>query len=93
MESWTDERLDDFAASLRPLPAEIASLRVEMASIRGDRASMRAELAHLAQRVDSNTEEIRLLRQDVSALQRQLAQIGWGYGFVLLAGVIGAVAF
>ena len=67
METWTDERLDDLAASLRPLPSEVAKV---------------------TEAVDRLTTETRSLRGDLSASQRQIAQIGWG----LAVALIGAVA-
>jgi hypothetical protein len=78
VEAWTDERLDDLAASLRPLPAEVARLSEQL-------ASNNAQLA-------SNTEELRLIRQDLLALHRMLAQIGWAFAFAVLAALVGIVA-
>lgn len=77
MEAWTDERLDDLAATLRPLPAEVARnteainrLADEMRSIRADMAAMRSDLV---------------------ASQRQVAQIGWTQSAALIAVVIALV--
>jgi uncharacterized protein YoxC len=66
-EAWTDERLDDLAATLRPLPTEVAKV---------------------TEAVDRLTNETHSLREDLSASQRQIAQIGW----VLAAALVGAVA-
>jgi tetrahydromethanopterin S-methyltransferase subunit B len=81
VESWTDERLDDLAASLRPLPAQMASVE--------------ERLEQLSDRMDRQTEEIRLwrseMRQDMSALQRQFAQMGWGLSFALIGAVVALI--
>ena len=52
MEAWTDERLDDLAATLRPLPAELARnteaierLTDEVRSIRTDLSSLHRQIA------------------------------------------------
>jgi hypothetical protein len=66
-ETWTDERLDDLAAALRPLPEQVAGLV--------------AAVDHLA-------DETKAMRVDLSASQRQIAQIGWG----LVAALLGALA-
>ncbi len=65
-EAWTDERLDDLAASLRPLPEQVAKVATAV--------------EHLA-------DETRSLREDLSASQRQITQIG----FMLATALIGAV--
>ena len=64
--SWTDERLDDLAAALRPLPDQVAKLT--------------AAVEHLS-------DETKSLQLDLSATQRQIAQIG----FMLAASLMGAV--
>jgi len=67
MEAWTDDRLDDLAAALRPLPAELA----------------RSTAA-----IERQGEELRAIRADLSALQRQIAQIGWGLSAALAGRII-----
>jgi prefoldin subunit 5 len=74
MEAWTDERLDDLAESLRPLPGEVAALRVEMGAVRAD-------LRRFGETQDR-------LAQDLSALQRQIAQIGWGLSAALVGVLV-----
>jgi hypothetical protein len=73
LEAWTDERLDDLAATLRPLPAEMAQLR--------------AELVRVTSAVEHLVEQNRAIRADLSAVHRLIAQIGWGL-FAALAGVL-----
>ena len=86
MDAWTDERLDDLAASLRPLPAEMARHSAEL-------ARQSADLGRVSQLVERNTEELRAIGHDLSALHRLLAQIGWGLGFAVLAALIGLLGF
>ena len=88
MEAWTDERLDDLAATLRPLPAQMARnteaierLTEEMSSMRGETSSMRGD--HRADFAD--------IRADLSALHRQIAQIGWGLSAALVGVLIALV--
>ena len=71
---WTDERLDDLAATLN---ASIADLREE---IRALRTEMRAEFSLVRQ-------ELSVMRQDFSAMQRQIAQIGWALVGTLIAAL------
>ena len=70
MEAWTDERLDDLAATLRPLPAE---------------------LARNTEAIERLTDEVRSIRTDVSSLQRQIAQIGWGLSFAFVGTMIALI--
>jgi chromosome segregation ATPase len=63
VEAWTDERLDDLAATLRPLPAQMARNTEALERITDEMRSMREEMA--------------AVRADLSASQRQIAQIGW----------------
>lgn len=84
MEAWTDERLDDLAATLRPLPGEAARnteaierATEEMRFMRADLSTMRADLA--------------AFRSDFSASQRQMAQIGWAMATSLVGVIIAAV--
>jgi Holliday junction resolvasome RuvABC endonuclease subunit len=81
VEAWTDERLDDLAASLRPLPAQMARVEERL-------ESMDHRLEHL-------TEEMRLMRsemrQDMSALQRQFAQQGWAMAIALIGALVAVI--
>ena len=54
METWTDERLDDLAATLRPLPAEVARLSAEVRSVTEETRAFRQEMR----------EDMRALRSD-----------------------------
>jgi hypothetical protein len=44
---WSDERLDDLAAALEPLPARVAVLDATVARLVEENRSLRAELATL----------------------------------------------
>ena len=88
MEAWTDARLDDLAATLRPLPAQMARnteaidrLTEEVRSIRADMTAMGGGLHG----------DISALRSDFSALQRQLAQIGWAMATALVGVLIALI--
>ena len=80
--------MDDLAATLRPIPAELARnsegierLTQELQSIRGDMSAMRSDL-----RADLAAQ-----RADLSALQRQIAQIGWALSAALVGVLIGLI--
>lgn len=95
MEAWTDNRLDDLAATLRPLPQEVAriggaveGLTEETRSMREDMRSMRADMRSMREDIRSVGDDMRSMREDQSAFQRQLAQIGWS-----LAGALAAAMF
>jgi lysozyme family protein len=84
MDAWTDERLDDLAASLRPLPAQMARnteaierITEDIRAMRGDMTAMRADMA--------------ALRSDFSSSQRQIAPIGWAMATAVVALLIALV--
>jgi hypothetical protein len=88
IERWTDDRLDDLAAALRPLPGQVAQLAVGV-----DR--MTVELGALR---DEVREDMRDLREDhrssrgeFSQLQRQIAQIGWALVGAFSAAMIALI--
>jgi chromosome segregation ATPase len=51
VESWTDERLDDLAAALRPLPEQVAKLSEAVDRLTGETRSIRADLSSLQRQV------------------------------------------
>jgi septal ring factor EnvC (AmiA/AmiB activator) len=65
--AWTDERLDDLAASLN---RHVGLLHGEIADVRT---------------------EIRELRADLSAWQRQIAQIGWALAVALIGAIVALI--
>ena len=65
--TWTDERLDDLAETLRPLPAQ---------------------MARNTEAIERLSDDMRAMRADMSAMQRQLAQIGWGVAAFLAVQTI-----
>jgi cell division protein FtsX len=69
--------LDELAATLRPLPAELAD--------------MRAELARVTAVVEHRVEENRAIRADLSALHRLIAQIGWGLSAALVGVLVALI--
>ena len=72
----------DVAATLT---ADIADLREE---IRALRTEMHAELRELRTEMH---QEFSLMRQDLSAMQRQIAQIGWALVGTLIAALTALV--
>ena len=88
---WTDARLDDLAAALVPVPAEVAALRAAVEHLNHLTAELEplpTRLAVLTAAVDRLSDEHRALRDELAATQRQLLQIAWG----LVAALIGAAA-
>ena len=85
MEAWTDERLDDLAAALRPVPEQLARNTEAIERLSDDTREMRTDMREM--RTD-----MREMRADMhagfAALQRQFALTGWMMAFT----VIGAVA-
>ena len=81
MSTWTDERLNDLAATLEPLPAAVA--RIE--------AHLQDGLGGLRDEVRELHEDNRSLRGDVSAFQRQLTQVGWGLAAALVGVLVALV--
>jgi uncharacterized protein YoxC len=70
MHAWTDARLDHLAATLKPLPAEVA---------------------RITEAVNRLTDETHSLRDDLSASQRQIAQIGWALASALIASQVALI--
>jgi CelD/BcsL family acetyltransferase involved in cellulose biosynthesis len=89
--AWTDERLDDLAGALVPLPAEVAALRADIEHLDHVAAELEptaSRVAVLIAAVDRLSDENVALRAELGAMQRQLIQIGWG----LFAALLGAAA-
>ncbi len=88
--AWTDERLDDLAATLRPLPQQVAALTEAVERLTEETRGIRADFAGLRTEFAGLRTEFAGLRTDLSASQKQIAQIGWGLA-VALIGALGAV--
>jgi hypothetical protein len=69
--------LDDLAATLRPLPAQMARNTEAIERLADDMRSVRIDLA--------------AIRSDLAALHRQLGQIGWAMSTALVGVVIALV--
>jgi hypothetical protein len=88
---WTDARLDDLAAALDPVPAQVAVLEATVRHFDHLAAALEpvpAQIAMLTATVDRLADENRAVRAELAATQRQLLQISWG----LVAAFIGATA-
>jgi uncharacterized protein YoxC len=88
---WTDQRLDEFAATLGPVPVQVAVLEATVEHLDHLAAAMEAvpaQLAVLTAAADRLADENRALREELAATQRQLLQIAWG----LVAALMGAAA-
>ncbi len=100
MTAWTDERIDDLATSLRPLPAEVAKLSEAVDRLSGETRSLRedfmSEVRSLREDFMGEVRSLRedfqgetqALRTDLSGSQRQIAHVGWG----LVSALVGALA-
>ena len=72
-ETWPDERWNELAEMLRPLPEQIA--RVAQA------------VEHLTDETRALRDDFKSMREDLSASQRQIGHIGWALAFALLGAV------
>ena len=91
VEEWTDERLNDLAASLQPLPTQVATLTAAVAHLDHITTQLQpisAQIAVLAAGMDHLAAENRALRNELAAVQQQLVQISWA----LMAAMLGAGA-
>jgi hypothetical protein len=88
---WTDARLDQLAAAIEPMRAQVAVLDATVKHLDHVAAVLEpvhAQLAVLAANVDRLADENRALRGELAATQHQLLQIAWG----LVAALVGAAA-
>src|SRR4051794_41985305 len=79
--AWTDARLDDLAAALVPLPAEVAALRADVEHLDHVAAELEptaSEVAVVAAAVDRPHGEKPRPPPQPPAVQRPPLQIGWG---------------
>jgi hypothetical protein len=91
VEEWTDERLNDLATSLQPVPTQVAMLAAGVAHLEDLATQLRpvpAQIAVLAAGMEQLAIENRALRTELAAVQRQLIQISWA----LMAALVGAAA-
>jgi|SRR3954451_21859282 hypothetical protein len=91
VEEWTDQRLNDLAASLQPVPSQVALLTAGVARLDHATAQLQpvpAQIAVLAAGMEQLAVENRALRNELAAVQRQLVQISWA----LMAAMLGAAA-
>src|SRR3954447_5688408 len=91
VEEWTDERLNDLAAALHPVPAPAAMLAAGVSHLDDVTTQLQpvpAQIAVLAAGMEQLAIENRALRSELAAVQRQLIQISWA----LMAAMLGAAA-
>ena len=69
--------MDDLAASLRPLPAQMERNTEAIERLTEEMRSMRADFS--------------AMRVDLSALHRQIAQIGWGLSAALVGTLVALI--
>jgi hypothetical protein len=89
---WTDGRLNDLAAALEPVPAQVAVLDATVDHLAAALEPVPAQLAVLAATVERLADENRALRDDLATTQRQLLQIAWALVAALLGGAGALVA-
>lgn len=88
---WSDARLNDLAAALEPVPMRVAALTEAVEHLDGITKTLQpvsAQVAVLTAAVERLTDENRVLRQELAAVQRELLQMAWG----LVAALVGAAA-
>jgi hypothetical protein len=82
---WTDGRLNDLAAALEPVPAQVAVLDSTVEHLAATVEPVPAQIAALAATVERLTDENRVLRAELATTQRMLFQVAWA----LLAAFLG----
>jgi predicted nucleic acid-binding Zn-ribbon protein len=82
VQSWTDERLDDLATSLLPLPVKVAALAEAVEHLHEETRTLREDV----------TGETRALRDELAAAQRQLVQLAGGLVATLIGAVVAVIA-
>jgi prefoldin subunit 5 len=95
VEQWTDARLNDLAAALDPVPAQIAALDAtvrHLNHVADELAPVPAQLAVFTASVERLADENRALRYELAAIERQLVQIAWGLVAALLTASASLVA-
>ena len=95
VEEWSDARLNDLAAALEPVPAQVAVLSATVEHL--DRLATELEplpvqLALLSAAVERVAEDNHALREELVSTQRQLLQIAWGLVAALLSAGAALVA-
>src|SRR3954463_10651470 len=97
VEEWSDERLNDLAATLQPVPAQVAMLTASVAHLDHLTSQLQpvpAQLAVLAAGMEELAGENHALRAELAAVPRQLVPISWSFVAALIgvaAGIVGAV--
>jgi roadblock/LC7 domain-containing protein len=91
---WTDDRMDDLAgrmdAGFERVDAHLRALRSDVTEeMRALRMEMNTRFAAMEKRFD---ERFVASETQLSAMQRQLAQIGWAMVGMLGAAMIGLIA-
>jgi hypothetical protein len=90
-EEWSDARLNDLAATLVSVPAQVAVLSAtveHLDHLADELGPLPVQLAVLSAAVDRVAEDNHALREELVSTQRQLLQIAWG----LVAALLGAGA-
>jgi outer membrane murein-binding lipoprotein Lpp len=90
--NWTDGRLNDLAATLEPVPAQVAVLDATVEQLAAAVEPIPAQIAALAATVERLADENRALRSDLATMQRELLQISWALLAALLGGAGAIIA-
>jgi hypothetical protein len=88
---WTEERLDDLAAVVEPVPLKLATLGAtveHLERVAGQIQPVPTQVAVLVATVDTLIQENRILRAELAGLQREIVQLSWA----LVVAVVGAGA-
>lgn len=89
---WTDRRLNDLAAALEPVPAQVAVLDATVHQLAAAMEPVPVQLAALAATVERLSDENSALRSELATMQRQLFQVAWGLVAALLGGAAALLA-
>jgi ABC-type transporter Mla subunit MlaD len=87
VEQWTDARLNDLAAALEPVPAQVAALNATVEHLNHVAMQLTpvpGQLEVFTATVERLADENRALREELAATERQLLQIAWGLVAALL---------
>jgi uncharacterized protein YoxC len=76
-DTWPDERLNELADTLRPLPEQVGRLTEAV-----ERLTTETKSIH---------DDFRSMRDDMSQSQRQIAMIGWALAASLMTALVALV--
>jgi len=88
---WTDERLDDLAETLWPLPAGVARLEGRLDGVEARLGVVEARLGGVEAELRAFRQDFAAAQRDTFAFQRQMTLIAWSLAAALVATILGLV--